>query len=133
MDSSNRALENEHLQWEGVGAVSNGSASESALKTGSSEDLSSEGGDQMCDVGPSSVSLLYSAPSCISDFTERWVTEVMRQYYMTQFGQKSPLPLGIGGFSVEMAGHNNENKDDQDDAEIQVSLIVAYVKKYYAC
>lgn len=133
MNSSSCARENESKQSEGVVALTNGQAIDSgasALKTGSMEDLSSEGGDQLADVGgPSSSSLLYSAPSCISDFTERWVTEVMRQYYMTQFGQKSPLPLGIGGFSVEMAGHNNENKDEQDEGEIQVSCLVLLYRK----
>ena len=91
---------------------------ESAGGGGSAEDLSSECGDQLCDDLLSSTSLLYSAPSCIEDFTERWITEVMRQYYMTQFGQKSPLPEGIGSYSVEMAG-NNDVKGDQDD-ETQV-------------
>ena len=83
-----------------------------AMTAGSIEDVSSECGDQLSEDLLSSTSLLYSAPSCISDFTERWITEVMRQYYMTQFGQK--LPQGIGNFSVEMAG-NNEIKADQDD------------------
>jgi hypothetical protein len=95
---------------EGVGEMTNGRAH--AMTAGSIEDVSSEGGDQLSGDLLSSTSLLYSAPSCISDFTERWITEVMRQYYMTQFGQK--LPQGIGNFSVEMAG-NNEIKADQDD------------------
>jgi hypothetical protein len=73
--------------------------------------VSSECGDQLSDDRLSSTSLLYSAPSCIQDFTERWITEVMRQYYMTQFGQKSPLPDGIGSFSVEMAGNNDDKVD----------------------
>jgi hypothetical protein len=96
---------------EGVPARLNGYAGAlmaHAPSAGSMEDVSSECGDQLSDDRLSSTSLLYSAPSCIQDFTERWITEVMRQYYMTQFGQKSPLPDGIGSFSVEMAGNNDD-------------------------
>ena len=89
---------------------------------GSVEDESSECGDQLCDDLLSSTSLLYSAPSCIEDFTERWVTEVMRQYYMTQFGQKSPLPDGIVSYSVEMAGNNDVKGDQDDEAQVRPLL-----------
>lgn len=74
----------------------------------------SEGAD---DFDAGSNSLLYEAPSSISDFTERWVTEVMSQYYTTRLGKA--LPCGIGKFSVEMAG-NNATKNDADDSEVQV-------------
>jgi hypothetical protein len=82
------------------------------------EDVSSESGDQLCE-DLSSTSLLYSAPSCIQDFTERWITEVMRQYYMTQFGHKSPLPQGIGSFSVEMAGNNDIKGEQDEDGQVR--------------
>ena len=91
-----------------------------AQSAGSLEDLS-ECGDQLCEGLLSSASLLYSAPSCIEDFTERWITEVMRQYYSTQLAHKSPLPNGIESYSVEMAG-NNEIKSEEDD-EVQVRFI----------
>ena len=92
-----------------------------AQSAGSLEDLS-ECGDQLCEGLLSSASLLYSAPSCIEDFTERWVTEVMRQYYMTQFGQKSPLPDGIVSYSVEMAGNNDVKGDQDDEAQVRPLL-----------
>jgi len=119
---SSRTVDGGARSSEGVDNVANGRALLLACASaGSLEDVSSECGDLMLDDHfSSSSSLLYSAPSCISDFTERWVTEVMRQYYMTQFGQKSPLPQGIGNFSVEMAG-NNEIKPEADDGEVQVS------------
>lgn len=109
---------------EGVPACFNGQAGAPTMLAraesagGSAEDLS-ECGDQLNDDLLSSTSLLYSAPSCIEHFTERWITEVMRQYYMTQFGHKSPLPEGIGNYSVEMAGNNDVKGDQDDEAQVR--------------
>ena len=124
--AASRAAVNGRALREGACAVRAG---------GSVEDVSSECGDCVADMGGdgflSSTSLLYSAPSSISDFTERWLTEVMRQYYATQFGQKNPLPQGIGNFSVEMAG-NNEINEEKVDGEVQVRRLYNFLTRHFS-